>query len=55
MLPAYVEHVFGFFADRFHLSGGFIDCDNRWFVDKQYFALGVDECVCRAKVNGKVR
>jgi len=48
------QHLLGFLADRFHFTGHLVDGDNRRLVDDDALALGVDQRVGRAQINGKV-
>ena len=55
MLPGVrPEHLLGFLADRFHLAVVLVDGDDGGFVDDNALALGVDQRIGGAKVDGEI-
>jgi hypothetical protein len=49
------QHFLGFLADRFHFPVGLVDGHDGRFVDHDPFALGKDEGIGGAQIDGKVR
>ncbi len=48
------QHLFGFFADRFHFAGVLVDGDDGRLVDHDAFALGVDQRVRRPQIDRQI-
>ena len=49
------EHLFGFFAHRFHFTGVLVNGDDGRLVDDDALSLGVDESIGRTQIDGQVR
>ena len=48
------KHLLGFFADGFHFAGVLVDRDDGGLVDDDAFALGEDQRVGRAQIDGEI-
>ena len=55
MLPGRAtQHLLGFLAHGFHLAGILVDRDDRRLIDHDAFALGEDQRVRGAQVDGEI-
>ena len=55
MLPGVrPEHLLGFLADGFHFTGVLVDGDDGRLVDDDALALGEDQCIGRAEIDGQI-
>ena len=48
------QHFLGFLADRFHFAIVLVDGDDGWLVHDDAFALGKDQRIGRAEIDGEI-